>query len=62
MPNRAQEYPDEVFCPLVEQIIPAYDCIEIQDCASGMLANVYGFDFLYTDWKPICRNCKYHEY
>ena len=64
MANRANEYPNEVLCPLVDEIIDCGDCIENQDVARGGIneASMPAKFKQKLDWKDICLHCKYHEY
>ena len=64
MANRANEYPEEVLCPLVDTIIGCDDCIENQAIACDMFieATVPAKFKQKSDWKNICLNCKYYEY
>ncbi len=64
MLNRANEYPEKVLCPLVNEWIEDVDCIENQDCVHLVIKE----DTLpqkyknFSDWREICQKCKYHEY
>lgn len=63
MTNRANEYPDKVLCPLVDEIIDAGDCVVTQDITTGLLkptALLPEFDAK-ENWREICKQCKYFE-
>lgn len=63
MSNRANEYPCRMFCPLVDRVIPVSDCIENQDCATGVIRpNAIPKEYRSKEnWSEICRQCKYFE-
>ena len=63
MSNRANEYPDEVFCPLVGRIIVADDCLECQAAANHeLLPDAIPAEYRQnTRWREICMQCKYFE-
>ena len=63
MSNRANEYPSEVLCPLVDRVISADDCIENQDCAYGMIKEeTLPSEYKQKpNWREICMQCKYFE-
>lgn len=63
MANRANEYPDSVFCPLVDAIIEDIDCVENQDVVSDMIKDDT-MPVKYKakpNWRQICLACKYYE-
>ena len=63
MSNRADSYPSEVLCPLVDRVIRAYECIETQDGVAGMLRedSIPPEYKVKLRWREICRQCKYFE-
>ena len=63
MSNRADSYPSEVLCPLVDRVIQAYECIETQDGVAGMLRedSIPPEYKVKPHWREICMQCKYFE-
>lgn len=63
MPNRANEYPEAVMCPLVDEMIAADDCIENQDVAAGMITDETMPDRFKEkeNWREMCKGCEYYE-
>lgn len=61
MPNRANSYPNEVMCPLVDHMIDSVDCIENQDCVNGMLKSIPEEYMQKGQWRNICKQCPYFE-
>lgn len=55
---------NNVLCPLVDNSIEAIDCIENRDVVDGMIAEESLPDKYKrkSDWKEICRKCKWHNY
>lgn len=54
---------ERVNCPLVDEEIEYYECMENQDCADGILVKE-ALPEKYKrkkDWKKICKECQYHE-
>lgn len=64
MANKANEYPDEMLCPLTTNTISADDCLENQSIADFILKeeSMPARFKEKPDWRDICVNCKYHEY
>ena len=63
MANRANEYSDEVLCPLINKTIPAGDCVMTQDIAEGVFnERILPNNLKVSNLRNICNNCKYHEY
>jgi hypothetical protein len=57
--------PSAVKCPLVDGTeIAAGDCIENRDIADGNLKEQHLPEKYkqHSDWKEICKNCKWHYY
>ena len=58
------EYPDEVFCPLIDSIIDSGECVENSDVASSLIKE-QSLPEIYKqkeNWREICIKCKYHDY
>lgn len=63
MSNRANEYPKQMFCPLVESKIENIDCIENQDVVNHLITeNSMPQEYKQKEnWREICEQCKYFE-
>lgn len=56
--------PDEVFCPLVDELIEDFDCIENIDVVDGaIIEETMPKRFIQKkNWKDICKKCQWHEF
>lgn len=56
--------PEQVVCPLVDELLPAIDCIVFQDIANGLLKerNMPDRYKEKPNWREICAKCKWHNY
>ena len=50
---------DMIFCPLVDENIDGFDCMEYQCFKDESIPDEFKQK---ADWKTICKNCKYREY
>ena len=50
---------DMIFCPLVDEDIDGFDCMEYQCFKDESIPDEFKQK---ADWKDICKNCKYCEY
>lgn len=53
-----------VFCPLVDEVIDAIDCIENADVVRGIIIeDSMPQKFIQKEnWREICKKCKYFDY
>lgn len=53
---------DNIFCPLTETHIFSTDCLEVSDCANGLMRDdSIPMEFKSKEqWRDLCRNCKYN--
>ena len=49
---------DKIICPLVDCDIDIIDCMENQDIKEEYIPEKYKKK---TDWKKICKDCKYYN-
>lgn len=58
------EYPERVMCPLVDEMIGNYECVENVDCIDGIIIieSLPRKFKVKENFKEICINCKYHNY
>lgn len=63
MSNRANSYPQTLNCPLCNEIINDYECIENQAVANDeIIEKSLPVRFKQKEnWRNICLNCKYFE-
>lgn len=63
MSNRANAYPKQVLCPLVDSMIEDIDCMENQDVANDLIVEESMPDKYKKkeNWREICEQCKYFE-
>lgn len=63
MSNRADEYPEQMLCPLVEHLILVDDCIENQNYADRLIMeDTLPPEYMrLPNWRDVCQQCKYHE-
>jgi hypothetical protein len=54
---------DTIECPIIGEKIETGDCVFYSDVASGMIKEGCIPDRFRekTDWREICKKCKYHE-
>ncbi|MGN0585320.1 MAG: hypothetical protein ACI4JD_07685 [Ruminococcus sp.] len=53
------ENDEKVLCPLIDKKISIVDCMENRETKDESIPEAYKQK---TDWKNICRNCKYYDY
>ena len=63
MANAANEYPDFMQCPLIDEIIHVDDCLENQAVANHeIIESSLPERFRKEDnWRDICLQCKYFD-
>lgn len=55
---------NKILCPLVDDVIEDIDCIENRDVINEMIVEEALPDKYKkkSNWKEICKNCKWHNY
>lgn len=58
------EYPERVLCPLVNETIGNFECLENVDCIDGMIKieSLPQKFKMKENWKELCIKCEYHYY
>ena len=55
---------NKVMCPLADNFIEIYECIENVDVVDGLIKEKTMPERFKVkeNWKEICKNCKYYNY